>query len=231
MSVLAIHQPNFFPWLGYFNKLRRADVFVFLDDVQHVKTGGTWSNRVKLLVGGEARWVTAPTVRAYSGVRDIRDIRFDESSDWRSKLLRTVEMNYRRAACFEEAWQLVRPLIENRETSMAEYNQHAIRSLVRALGLEGTRLVASSGVAKSGTGTALLIEIAVAMSADEYLAGGGAGGYQDEAAFEAACIKLTFQNYQHPTYAQVGAREFVPGLSIIDALMNCGIESTARLLQ
>jgi hypothetical protein len=63
-TVVAIHQPNFLPWLGFFDKLARADVFVLLNSVQFPRTSkGTWINRVKLLVGGEARWATVPIVR------------------------------------------------------------------------------------------------------------------------------------------------------------------------
>jgi len=66
--VVAIHQPNFLPWLGYFDKLARADTFVLLDSVQFPKRNGTWMNRVKLLVGGEPGWITVPIVRAYHGL-------------------------------------------------------------------------------------------------------------------------------------------------------------------
>ena len=74
--VVAIHQPNFFPWLGYFDKIARSDVFIFLDDVQFPKTGGVWSNRVKILIGGEARWSTAPIDRSFTGTRKICEMHF-----------------------------------------------------------------------------------------------------------------------------------------------------------
>ena len=75
-KTVAIHQPNFFPWMGYFEKISRSDVFVFFDDVQFPKKGGSWSNRVKLLVSEEARWVTAAIDRSYSGTRTIREMFF-----------------------------------------------------------------------------------------------------------------------------------------------------------
>ena len=73
-KVVAIHQPNFLPWLGFFAKLARADVFVLLDDAQFQKKRGTGSNRVKLLVAGRAAWVTVPIV-GYHGVRAIPEMR------------------------------------------------------------------------------------------------------------------------------------------------------------
>ena len=86
-TLVAIHQPNFLPWLGYFDKIARADVFVMLDSVQFAKTGGTWSNRVQMLVGGQATWLTMPIVRSYHGVRTYRQMEIDEEQSWRKKLL------------------------------------------------------------------------------------------------------------------------------------------------
>lgn len=95
-KTVAIHQPNFFPWLGYFDKIARADIFLFLDDVQFPKTGGVWSNRVKLLIGGEARWVTAAVARNFNGTRTIREMKFLADNLWRDKVLKGLVTNYRR---------------------------------------------------------------------------------------------------------------------------------------
>src|SRR5262245_57551917 len=92
--LVALHQPNFFPWLGYFDKLVRADVFVVLDNVQCSKTGGTWSNRVRLLGGDAPRWITMPVVRAYSGVRLVREMQIDNEQPWRRKFLQTLRTYY-----------------------------------------------------------------------------------------------------------------------------------------
>ena len=74
--IVAIHQPNFFPWLGYFDKISKADSFVFLDDIQFPKKGGSWSNRIKLFISGDVRWVTAAINRDYSGTRNINEMEF-----------------------------------------------------------------------------------------------------------------------------------------------------------
>ncbi len=76
MVVVAIHQPNFLPWLGYFDKVAKSDVFVFLDSVQAPKTGGSWLNRVRLAMNGEARWVTAPIDRTFHGVKRVHELEF-----------------------------------------------------------------------------------------------------------------------------------------------------------
>ena len=94
-KVVAIHQPNFFPWLGYFDKISRADSFLFLDNVQFPKKGGSWSNRIKLLISGDARWITAAIDRSYSGTRQIREMHFLSQNPWRQKMFKTLEINYK----------------------------------------------------------------------------------------------------------------------------------------
>ena len=102
MTTVAIHQPNFFPWLGYFDKIRRADVFVFLDRVDYPKSGksmSSWTNRVKILVQGEPAWVAARVEREH-GPQPIDGVRLKASDPWRAKLDKTIRMNYTRASSF-----------------------------------------------------------------------------------------------------------------------------------
>ena len=230
MRICAIHQPNFFPWLGYFDKIRRADVFVILDHVQFQKTGGTWSNRVKVLVSGEPRWITAPVERAHHGIRLINQIRFNESSSWREKLFKTLSANYRKAPFFSEAIELLGPQVCRTESGMASYNIQAVTAIANALGIDTTKLIRSSSLAVVGQGTDLLIAITRAVGGGSYMCGGGAAAYQDDQAFARSGLGPVYQDFSHPVYPQSGSRLFVPGLSVIDALMNCGIRGTRALL-
>ncbi len=227
--VIAIHQPNFFPWLGYFNKFAYADVFVVLDNVQFPKTGGTWSNRVRLIVNGKPSWVTMPVVRAYEGVRVVRDMVISETS-WRSTLLQTLHYNYRRASQFEKVYPVLATLIDNPVDHLAEYNLFAIRALTEALGFDSCQLVLGSTLHVEGKATELLVAIVKSVRGTAYLCGGGTAEYQEDEKFVAGGVDLIYQDFKHPTYPQATSREFVPGLSIIDVLMNCGFEQTRRLI-
>src|SRR4051812_7957475 len=109
--IVAIHQPNFFPWLGFFDKIARADVFVLLDDVQFPKKGGTWINRVQLVNNGHVLWATAPVRRDYSGVLNINAIKINDDEPWRDKLLRTLQTVYARAPHFRDGFAFVEPLV------------------------------------------------------------------------------------------------------------------------
>jgi hypothetical protein len=146
--VVAIHQPNFFPWLGYFDKLARADVFVLLDHVQFQKKGGNWANRVQLLTGGgRPGWVTAPVDRSYHGTKAISEVVIDETQPWRQKLLKTIVANYARAAHFEESFPIVEELIGHPSRNLAELNENAIRRLVGEIALPARRLVCGRSMA------------------------------------------------------------------------------------
>ena len=231
-KVVAIHQPNFLPWLGYFDKLARADVFVLLDDVQFPRTSkGTWMNRVKLLVGGKPAWVTVPIVRADGALREVREVRIDDSQPWRKKLLRTVEHSYRRAPHFEDVFPLVEELVMRPTDNLASFNEANVHRLATELGLDPAKIVRSSTIPTRRHGTDLMIELTKAVGGSTYLSGNYAGGaYQEEEKFPEAGVELRYQNFEHPTYPQPLDTP-VHGLSIVDALMNCGRAGTRELVQ
>ncbi len=228
--IVAAHQPNFLPWLGFFDKLVRADVLVLLDDVQFPRTGaGVWTNRVRIVVAGEPQWITVPILRAGRGVQLVNEVRIDDSQPWRKKLLRTIELNYSKAAAFGETFSLVRSLVETDSELLAEYNDRNLRRLAAELGLDESKLVRSSELAVESAGTDLLIAVTRAVGGTVYLSGDGAGGYQDDERFAQAGLELRFQEYEHPEYPQLAPAP-VPGLSIVDALLNCGFDGTRALV-
>lgn len=229
--IVAIHQPNFFPWLGYFDKIARSDAFIILDDVQLQKTGGSWSNRVTLLVAGQSKWVTGPVDRAFHGTRTIREVTFARDGAWRIKLVKTITANYSRHPFFAETMEVIEPLILNAEPHVAEYNIHAITSVVERLGLDQTKIHRSSELEHHGTSNELLCSITKAVGGEVYMCGGGADAYQQEEVFLRSGLRLSYQNFTHPVYRQVNTGDFVAGLSIIDAAMNLGWHETAMLLK
>lgn len=229
--IVAIHQPNFFPWLGYFDKITRADIFCFLDNVQFPKKGGTWTNRVRMSVAGRPDWVTVPVDRDYSGVQLIREVHIKNDAPWRRTVLHTVQTNYGGARHFGEVFPLVRELIGNPTSSLAEFNIRAIRGFCTALHLNDVAFVLGSTLEAEGHATTLLIEMTRAVGGTDYLCGGGSDDYLDEPAFERGGLTLRYQRFRHPTYPQAADGTFQPGLSIVDALMHCGIAGTERLLK
>jgi hypothetical protein len=230
-KIVAIHQPNFFPWLGYFDKILRAHVFILLDDVQFSKTGGTWVNRVRILVNGKAAWVTIPIVRSYHGVRKINEMEINDTTAWREKLLRTVQMNYARAPFFGQVFPLLKEWLGFSSKWLCEFNLNAIYGLINILELADTEVVLQSSLHVDAKATDLLVELIKTVDGSTYLCGGGAEGYQEDEKFAQVGLSLEYQNFNHPPYVQKGVAEFVPGLSVLDALMHCGVEGTQQILK
>jgi hypothetical protein len=228
MLTVAIHQPNFLPWLGYFDKIARADRFVLLDSVQFPKKGGTWTNRVRILVNGEPTWLTVPVDRSYHGTRTIAEMRLRDDGRWRETVLKTLQSAYGRAPCFDAVYPELEPLLRAPDDELAAYNERAIRRLCELLGL-GTPLLRASELDAQGAATDLLVSLVRSAGGDAYLAGGGADGYQEDEKFAAAGIELLSQDFAPPRYDQ-GADEHVAGLSVVDALMHVGFDGVRDLV-
>ena len=229
-KTISIHQPNFFPWLGYFSKIKNSDVFVFFDDVQFPKNSGCWSNRVKLLISDDARWATAAIDRSYHGTRTIQEMRFLADNPWREKLLKSIETNYRRHPFFNETLDLIAPLLFNSEANIADYNIQAVYAISDRLGLDTNKFQRSSCLPHEGSSNELLCSLTQLLGGSIYMCGGGADGYQDEAIFKNYGITLKYQRFVHPVYPQHGRDEFIAGLSVIDAAMNLGWDAVGQLL-
>lgn len=229
-KIVAIHQPNFFPWLGYFDKITRCDLFIFMDNVQFPKTGGgTWVNRVKLCINKEPKWVTVP-VRRSSGIHTICHTEIDNTAPWRDKLLNTLRLHYGRTSHYRQLEPLIAELVGYRTNLLADYNIHAITRLCSELGFDTKKLMRGSALQADGSATDLLIEMTKSVGGTAYMCGGGAGGYQEDEKFRLDDLELVYQNFKHPQYPQHPSADFTVGLSILDALCHCGIQGTRELL-
>jgi hypothetical protein len=211
--------------MGYFDKIQRADTFVFLDAVDYPRSGsggmGSWSNRVKIAVQGEPAWFGCPVDKKTSDGA-IMDVCIAADPRWKKKALKTIQMNYAKSPNFDRAMSLVTDLIQQDTRSIADFNIHAVETIAHVLGLE-TPFVRQSALDTKNASTSLLIEICDAVDCDTYLAGGGAGGYQEDDLFEQAGIRLEYQGFTPHPYGD--ENQFQPGLSVIDYLFHAeGIE-------
>lgn len=201
MTTCAIHQPNFFPWAGYFDKIRRADIFIFLDEVDYPKKGsGTRCDRVKLFNNGQPAWYGLP-LKKQSGRQLVKDMCFVEKNYHLNKLMRSLEYNYKQLPSYDAVMAIVEPLLAYESDNLAEYNMNAIQQLSRYLGLS-TQFIRQSEVTHSQKSTELLIELLQQVHADTYLCGNGSAGYQQDHLFGEKGINLVYQNYQ-PTNDQL----------------------------
>lgn len=219
---IAIHQPQFLPWLGYLDKIDRADLFVLLDTVQFKKN--EWQNRNRIRTAQGWQWVTVPVLHDFG--QSIMEVRINDKVDWRGKHLRALELHYAHAdhrgklaglrAIYDRPWE-----------RLADLNIAVLRWLLDGFGIS-TPLRLASDMRLPDEPTERLIEICRAMGATSYLAGAGAKDYMDFGKFEAAGIPVEAQEFRHPVYRQC-YEPFVPGLSAIDLFLTCGGESLQSL--
>lgn len=220
--LVAIHQPNFLPWLGFFDKIAQADCFILLDSVPLQLTGGNYTNRVKILIQGKPAWITMPIRRGHEARNRIDHAQVADEKNWRRKMVRTIEQSYGKTPYFNVVMPLVTDMLETDSSSLVEINMRGLLAFARELGLSEKKFVRASSLKSVGASTELLANLVEEVGGDAYLAGHGSGGYQDDVFFAKKGIGVRYQSYSAPAYPQFGATEFVPGLSAIDGLMNCG---------
>ena len=216
----AIHQPQYMPWLGYFDKMAHVDVFVLLDDVQFKKNEWQNRNRIRTSSGSGWQWLTVPVLHEFG--QAISEVKLNSVIDWKSQHIRALETNYGRADRFKQYWPVLRPLYEQDWQSLGELNIACVRLLADILGIK-TPVVMASTLALTSTKTQRLIDICRAVNCDEYLAGAGAEAYMNFDEFDAAGLNVKIQHYTHPTYSQLWAKsaeQFISHLSAVDYLFN-----------
>ncbi len=254
MSTIAIMQPYFFPYLGYYQLISAVDRFVLYDNLNYIKYG--WVNRNRLLtVDGGPFFFIVPVARKSSFTK-IRDIRIKEGP-WRRKLLNSIYFNYRKAACFEEVFPLLENVITGETDHLSSINKASISVVCEYLGIDtdilrdpdfewleaklsapgpdlATRFPRSR-LSVPGPKLLRAIEICRSLSAGRLInPAGGAGLYPREELARHG-IKISFLTMKEVRYRQNSTSFrrlglFYPRLSIIDVLMNCGKQGTAELL-
>ncbi len=230
-EVIAIHQPNLFPWLGFFAKIIKSDTFVFLDHVLLNSRSAIYTKRVKVIANGNEFWLTIPLKTKPNQIfQPICEMEIDKPDILKSKHLKTFELNYKKSPFFSETFPLIESFYNNPSKLIAERNSHFTISLLNTMNFNKASVL-SSTLACSKTSTEMLVEIMQKLGGKTYLSGDGAEGYQDIEEYQKNNITLQFMNYVHPQYPQFNSDVFCKGLSIIDALMNVGISGTKSLLE
>ncbi|MDA0786591.1 MAG: WbqC family protein [Proteobacteria bacterium] len=227
MLTVAIHQPNYLPWLGYFHKIRHCDVFVFLDDVQYSKN--SYINRVQILNQRQAKFLTVPV--SYEFGASINAVS-PAQLDWPKRHLDTLKGFYRKAPCFSDIWPDIETILSSTpQSDLATSNRYLVESIASKLGFACDFRQSSELETGDKTGDDRLIEIVSGLApGGRYLSGKGGASYQDGVKFRDAGLELHYADFDHPTYPQ-SSRAFVEGLSVLDAAFSVGWADTAALLE
>lgn len=230
--IISIHQPNFFPWLGYFAKIAEASVFVILDEVAYPRN--SWVNRVKMARKGGAHWMTCPVRRAASGT-PVRDIRINtDDHHWKKDIIGWLQAEYARAPRFQAVMGMVRSMFEADDDSLADFNIKAIRTIARMLELDTSFVLQSEltrDEVRTKRGSERLGWICHELGADIYLAGTGSGTYEVQSVYKRMNIEYRTLAFTHPVYDQsTSSGTFIPGLSVLDALFHVEPQQVAGML-
>ena len=218
--VVSIHQPDYISYLGYYYKISRADVFIFLDNCQFSNDNMHHWNRIKT-PQGECR-LKIPVVQ-HLGDR-ILDVQTRDALGWKEKHLKTIQMNYSRAKYFNDFYPRFRELLLTAYPNLAELNIAINTEIVRRFGL-GARLLRASELPVETVREARVIDLVKAVGGDVYISGHGAKAYQVDEHFEAQGIRLVYTDYAPITYPQLWpAAGFLPYMSTLDYIFNCGFD-------
>lgn len=220
MNVVIL-QPAYIPWRGYFDQIRRADLFIFYDDVQYDKHG--WRNRNQIKTAQGKQWLTIP-VHSH-GVTDgisIKDVRIDWSKPWAKNHLKALTFAYGKAPYFKKYLPLIESFYSRHDEMLSDFTIATTETIARILGITRTRFMRSSEVVNvSGQKTERLIQILTSVGATHYLSGPSARDYIEQEKFDKAGITLEYIKYDYPPYEQLYP-PFEPFVSILDLLFMTG---------
>ncbi len=228
--IAVILQPSYIPWRGYFDLIRRADVFVFYDDVQYDKHGWRNRNRIKNRQGGQ--WLTIPvhSQGVVTGGTPINAVEIAWEQPWAERHWRALRENYAKAPFFQQYAGWLEDIYSRRPARLADFTIPLIIEIAEKLDICQTRFLRSSALNAEGQKTDRLIHILRSLGADHYISGPSAAAYIEEDKFLAAGIRLEYMQYNYPEYAQLYP-PFDPFVSVLDLLLMTGPDAPRYIFE
>lgn len=225
--ILTAHQPPYLPWLGFFAKVDKADVFCWFDDVQYEKKG--WGNRNYIKTHNGALMLSVPVESKGHFEKKICQIEI-VADGWVRKHLRSIELAYSKATYFKRYYAALADILSRYEDGglLSEMNIDLCEFLFYELGMSVKTEKASDYMFK-GIKSDLVLNMCQQLGASKYIFGGEGENYADVLSFRKAGVAVDFQNYKHPAYTQLH-EPFLPNMSIIDLLFNEG-QNSLRILR
>jgi hypothetical protein len=227
-KTVVIHQPDFLPYLGFFHRLLFCDLYVIFDNVQFLGGSRSWHRRDKIKTPKGETWITVGVKKAPQKTL-INEIVLTNETDWRQDNLNLIIENYKRTPYYSEIFPYMKELFSYSSENLLKFNIKSIQILMELFDIKVDMVLAST-LNVTGKKNELLVDILNRVVATHYLSGIGAKDYYDPEPFAEAGIEVVWQEFSHPVYPQIHG-EFVPYLSSIDLLFNCGIERSREILR
>jgi len=219
--IIAIHQPNYLPYLGFFDKMMKSDIFVVYDDAQFEKGEFQHRNRIRIYHGW--KWLTVPVEKKHIPINEIRiknEVATWKGVKWSDAHFKDIRDNYKDNPYYSNYEKEIKRIYEKTYDKLVELNMELINFLKKALDID-VKIVFSSDLGFTSKSTERLVEIVEALGGDVYLSGLKGRDYLYVSMFEKKGIKVEFQEFKHPVYKQ-RYEGFVPNMAAIDALFNVG---------
>lgn len=227
MNVVIL-QPSYIPWRGYFDQIRRADLFIFYDDVQYDKHG--WRNRNQIKTAQGKQWLTIPVHS--KGVTEgipIREVKIDWGKPWAKNHLKALTFAYTKAPYFRSYLPWLESVYEQRYEYLADFTIWLTIEIARKIGIAHTKFIRSSEMDRiDGQKTDRLIQILQRVGAQHYISGPSARGYVEEEKFIEAGIGLEYMEYNYPDYPQLYP-PYDPHVTILDLLFMAGANALSYI--
>lgn len=224
VTTICIHQPDFAPYLGFFQRLLMSNHFILLDDVQFIRRG--WQHRDRIKGRNGSVWLTL-SLRKGDFHQCINEVELSSDPKWIEDNLNLLRECYDKAECFREVFPRVEAIYRAGHRRMIDFNCALLDLAMDYFDISIPMSQASSYGIK-GTSSARLLALVKATKGDAYLTGIGAHDYLDEDMFRSVGIQVRWQNFKHPVYPQLHGN-FEPMLSCLDVLFNCGRDSAGIL--
>lgn len=228
MSCVAGHQPNLYPYGGFFAKIASVDKFVIVDNTQYVKKQYQNRNRIQLH-NGRVQWLSLPVKNAGHYKQKINEVEIDGSSGWQKKHAKTLLVNYKKSVFFQEFFPQLEELYNTEWQMLAGFNIAFIKLCLSYLNIK-TPIYLASDLNISGMASSLILDICRKTSSDTYLHGFHSRDYVDFEFLKSAGINNKIQDFHSMAYPQNGT-VFEPNLSILDLIFHCGKKTKEILLQ
>jgi hypothetical protein len=220
-KLIAIHQPEYFPWLGFLDKARQVDAFVLLDSVQFDRS--SLQHRSKILGPNGPVWLTIPFRHKFP--QRVDEVTFADPR-WASKHLKSIQAAYGRAAGFKTAFPKLEALFTTSYERVADVAIASVELLFQAFGVRPPEVVRSSSLEVAGEKAELVLDICRALGATRYLSGRTGAGYLAEADVPASGVEIIVQSFAPKPYPRRAVSdEDARGLSALDAWLNLGDEA------
>lgn len=214
--IITAHQPAYLPWLGYFDKILKSDIYVFMDTVQYEDR--SFINRNKIKTSQETMWLSVPVKSKGYRKTNLLSMEIDNSQNWRKKHLNAIWLNYKKAARFEELYPRLEKLYLSKHDLLIDLCYEQLLFWLGEMGIS-KKIVHLSELEINSSKSDLILDICKALQAKQYISGALGKNYLEEEAFAREGIEIIYQDYRHPVYPQLWG-DFVPNMSILDFWMN-----------